>query len=149
MQIRSARFSDSTELARLSDELGYPTTPEAMAPRLHHLLANPGIHSIYVAAEDPSRLLGWIHVTRRDLLEWEPRAEILGLVVEKTARNGGIGRALVIAAERWAIEQGFEEIVVRSAVFRQESHPFYEHIGYERSKSQHVYHRRIVNKVAT
>jgi GNAT superfamily N-acetyltransferase len=143
VQIRVARPPDSAEVARLSCELGYPASAEEMAPRLDRLLALGDDHCVIVAAADSTRLLGWIHVGRRDLLEVEPRAEILGLVVDATARTRGIGRALVTAAEKWASEHGFAEMVVRSAITRQESHPFYERIGYRRTKSQHVYLKQI------
>ena len=38
---------------------------------------------------------------------------------------------------------GDSPIVVRSNVVRPESHPFYEKIGYERKKTQHVYARSL------
>jgi hypothetical protein len=39
----------------------------------------------------------------------------------------------------WVIAQGLDTIVVRSNVARAESHPFYERLGYTRTKTQHAY----------
>ena len=63
----------------------------------------------------------------------------MGLVVDHAARREGVGHALIAAIERWAKERGPGDIVVRSNTLRQESHPFYEGLGYRRKKSQHVY----------
>jgi GNAT superfamily N-acetyltransferase len=63
----------------------------------------------------------------------------VGLVVSTATKRGGIGRALVTDAERWALGQGFDSITVRSNVARTESHPFYERLGYVRRKTQHAY----------
>jgi len=49
----------------------------------------------------------------------------------------------VADAGQWALAQGFETIGVRSNVAREGSHPFYESLGYERAKTQHVYLRRL------
>ena len=32
---------------------------------------------------------------------------------------------------------------VRSDIVRAESHPFYQRVGYERAKTQHVYRKRL------
>jgi GNAT superfamily N-acetyltransferase len=89
------------------------------------------------------QVVRWIHGAEHVLVESGARCEILGLVVDETARRGGIGRQLVDAVERWALARGLPEVSVRSAVSRAESHPFYEQLGYERVKSQHVYRKRL------
>ena len=50
---------------------------------------------------------------------------------------------LVRAAEDWARTLGVGEVFVRSNIVREQSHPFYESSGYERTKTQHVYRRRL------
>ena len=65
----------------------------------------------------------------------------MGLSVGSDVRRMGVGRGLVKAVEAWAQQFGDGPIVVRSNVVRPESHPFYEKIGYERKKTQHVYAR--------
>jgi GNAT superfamily N-acetyltransferase len=138
---RAARASDAAEIARLAGELGYPVDADSMAGRLDALLGCP--RQCVRVIDGEGRLAGWIAAERRLSLEVGERVEITGLVVDGTARRGGVGRALVGAAETWAAEQGVEVVFVRSNVQRQASHPFYEGLGYARQKSQHVYGKRL------
>jgi GNAT superfamily N-acetyltransferase len=64
-------------------------------------------------------------------------------VVDARERGRGVGRRLVAAVEEWARARGLEQIAVRSNVTREESHPFYEHLGYTRVKTQHAYRKRL------
>lgn len=137
LHIRPARIADSAPIARLATELGYLTTTSEMASRLAVLLPLPN-HFIAVA-EDLGTLLGWVAVEKRLLLVSGEKAELMGLVVGSARRRKGVGEALILAAEHWAIAQGFDAIIVRSNIARAESHPFYEDVGYIRTKTQHVY----------
>ena len=138
--LRRARLKDATEIARLVTELGYPVEAGAILPRLQALLVHPD-HLVTVAAAPNDRLSGVIMAEHRALLLYGPQVEIMGLSVGADARRMGVGRALVKAVEAWARQFGDSQIVVRSNVVRPESHPFYEKIGYERKKTQHVYAR--------
>ena len=135
--IRSAFVDDAEIIAQLATELGYPTTTEQAASRLSALLARD---TYFVAVAEMSlRVVGWVAVERRLLLESGERAEIVGLIVAATSRRAGIGAALVQAAEGWARAQGMQALSVRSNVARVEAHPFYEGLGYQRAKTQHSY----------
>lgn len=141
--LRTARVEDAAEVARLAGELGYPVDVDTMQARLRILLPLAQ-HRIVVAPGERDGLLGWIAVERRPTLESGERIEIVGLVVDAAARGSGVGRALVADAERWAREQGFDAIAVRSNVTRAESHPFYERLDYVRVKTQHAYRKPLV-----
>lgn len=136
---RAATPDDAAEIARLSGQLGYPVEASVMATRLRLLLPRVD-HFIQVVAEG-SRLLGWIAAERRLSLETGDRIEIVGLVVDRDAHRGGIGSALVAATVEWARSHGSPRLLVRSNVAREESHPFYERLGFTRIKTQHVYRR--------
>lgn len=138
---RVARMDDSAEVARLCTQLGYPTTTDEMTARMG-VVISAGDRQVFVV-EDGDRLLGWIGVELRTTLETGRKAEIIGLVVDAQARRSGAGRALVEAAERWVRQNGLDAVMVRSNTVRQESHPFYEGIGFVRRKSQHVYHKTL------
>jgi ribosomal protein S18 acetylase RimI-like enzyme len=88
-------------------------------------------------------VVGWIHGSEQELLEVGRRCEILGLVVDPSCRREGIGRRLLAAVESWAAERHLPEVSLRSAVTREESHPFYESVGYSRIKTQHVYRKSL------
>lgn len=140
-EIRHAEIDDAAEMARLAGELGYPMSTAEMARRLGVLLPNDR-HYIGVAAAG-KHLLGWVHVEHRFSLEGGDRAELMGLVVDSSARRRGLGRELVDVAENWARARGLAAVTVRSNAARELSHPFYEGLGYLREKTQHVY-RKVV-----
>lgn len=141
VQLREARVDDAAEIARLAGELGYPVSAADMQARLAQLLPL-STHRICVV-DDGDHLLGWIAIERRTILELGDGVEIMGLVVGADARQGGVGRMLVNEGERWALASGVRVIRVRSNVLRDASHPFYERLGYERRKTQHVYSKAL------
>jgi GNAT superfamily N-acetyltransferase len=145
--IRSATPADAAAIARLSAQLGYPVAVSSLADRLHHLHVLSD-QAVYVAIGPTGQVVGWIHGAEQLLVESGARCEILGLVVDEAARRAGIGRALVEQVEQWARHRGLRETSVRSAVSRTESHPFYQQLGYERVKSQHVYRKQLVSEGA-
>jgi len=140
LSIRGALPTDAVRLAELSGVLGYPTSTEAITHRLERLLGR-GEEAILVAKAPSGQIIGWIHGSEQELLEAGRRCEILGLVVDPEYQGQGVGRRLVVAVERWAIMRGLEQIAVRSNVLRTDSHPFYERLGYTRTKTQHAYRK--------
>lgn len=133
--------TDSARLAELSGVLGYPTTYSSLAPRLNRLLAR--VEDAVFVAETESGVVGWIHGAEQELLESGMRCEILGLVVDPACRGQGVGSRLVDALEQWAASRGLKQMTVRSNVTRAESHPFYERLGYLRTKTQHTYRKAL------
>ncbi len=139
--VRAARRDDAVAFAELSGQLGYPVPPEALAERLGRLLGRDD--QVVLAACAGPVVVGWIHGAEQELLESERRCEILGLVVDQRRRRAGIGRRLVAAVEAWAKRRGLTQMSVRSNATRAESHPFYQGIGYQRTKTQQVYRKRL------
>lgn len=140
--MRPAVAADAAAIAGLASQLGYPSTGEQVSRRLEALRGAPD-SAVLVAEAGTGSTLGWIHVSVNRLVESEPDAEIRGLVVDETARSGGVGRHLVEAAESWARNRGFGLISVRSNVIRDRAHRFYERLGYERTKTQHKFRKRL------
>lgn len=141
MQIRAAAHHDAEQIANLSGQLGYPVEIQNIHERLVELLRSPD-HKIYVA-EEKGIMLGWISCEKRLLLESGYIYEIVGLIVDKNARRKNIGRKLVEAAENWARSLSADVIRVRSNILREESHPFYEAIGFIKGKTQHAYFKNL------
>ena len=129
-------ISDADAVAALSGQLGYPLSADIIRERISVVSTNAE-HAALMAEDDGGHPLGWIHVFVAHFVE-SPNSyvEIGGLVVDENARGLGVGRALVLAVEQWAIEHGFDDIRVRSASRRTEAHAFYEHLGYEVQKTQ-------------
>lgn len=141
--IRPVRAADAPRLTGLLAQLGYPSEPGEVAGRLAGILASPTQEVLVAVPADGSRIDGCIGVERRLTLVEDERVEITGLVVDSAARRSGIGRVLVNAAEQWAVRHGLHTVVVRSNVVRSESHPFYEGIGYQRTKTSHTYRKDV------
>ena len=137
-----ARETDAAEIARLSVELGYQTTIDQTHASLKQMLSSPNYVAV-VASTGAGRLLGWAVAERRLTLESGESVELTGLVVTTVARRVGVGRALVATAEHWALQHGFSSIRVRSNVTRTESHRFYERLGFEPTKTQHVFKKSL------
>ncbi|TWH99951.1 N-acetylglutamate synthase-like GNAT family acetyltransferase [Luteimonas cucumeris] len=138
--VRHATLADAAQIARLSTQLGYPASVEVFATRLQKLLDSP-THAVLVAVGDDGRLVGFVATEQRITLELGERVEIVALVVDAEARRGGVGKALIAAAEQWAQDIGTPEVFLRSNILRPEAHPFYERLGYTRTKTQHAYHK--------
>lgn len=136
IHIRTASFNDTQEIARLSNELGYPLNIEQLADRLRDI-RNRKDHAIYVAESD-SQLIGWIHANVRMLIESPPFVEICGLVVDGQYRGEGTGRQLVETCERWAAQIGVNKLRVRTNQTREDAVRFYTRIGFSQKKAQFV-----------
>ncbi|MFN7916522.1 MAG: GNAT family N-acetyltransferase [Vicinamibacterales bacterium] len=137
IDIRPITLDDAEAAARLSGELGYPVDTAAMRVRLDLLLDLPD-HGIFVACQG-DEVLGWIHVSAVLHLHTDPRAEIGGLVVTERARGKRVGARLVAQAEAWALENGFDAILVRSQIKRDDAHRFYLREGYTQTKTSAVF----------
>jgi len=135
--IRNARNYDAPAIAELGAQLGYPATRQQIATRLAGIESEPASR-VFVAENNEGKVIGWLHVAARSQLTEDACAEILGLVVDESARGGGIGLALVNAAESWARARGCVHIRVRSRSERERAHRFYERAGYARNKVQLV-----------
>ena len=141
LQIRLVNKNDSTRLAELAGQLGYPSTPDQIANRLAGILARPD-QAVFVAEAD-GQAAGWVHVFACPTVELDLYAEVGSLVVERDQRGRGMGKALMEKAEAWASERGINEIRLRSNVIRREAHLFYEGLGYERVKSQFTFRKAL------
>ena len=142
ISVRVASQEDAEALARLSGELGYPSTAAQIRERLAAVEANSG-YATFVAVTPEDRVIGWIQLCLVRALEIEARVEITGLVVDSGRRSGGVGRLLVDRGEAWARENGLRVIGVRSNVVRERAHRFYQWLGYEVVKSQKVFRKRL------
>lgn len=118
-------------------EWGHPSTTTTTSACLERLTASP--EHVALVVEVDSTVAGWATGEVRFIIGSDPRVEITGLVVTSAHRRSGIGRLLVAQLETWAQEKGCRELFLRSNVTRPEAHPFYESLGYERTKTQHAY----------
>ena len=128
-EIRPARPEDAPALERLLGELGFPTPAATVAIRLSALLEASEIVLVALCDREVVGLLTG-HVTPV-LHRPTPVGRITALVVAERVRNQGIGRALVVAAERTLSDRGCGLVEVTSNRRLTAAHAFYERIGYE------------------
>lgn len=141
VDVRGATLDDATAMARLSGELGYPTSTEEARERLAAILSSAE-HLVLVARSE-GETVGWIHAFAALRVESGRFAEVGGLVVSGRHRGAGIGRRLLAAAEAWAAGEGMEHLRVRSRSTRRDAHRFYERLGFDRTKQQDVFDKHI------
>ena len=140
--VRKVRISDASRIAKLSGELGYPSTAAKVVKRLHALKPTAH-HAVFVAETKTGGVVGWLHVSISRLLELDVRAEVNGLIVSESQRSRGAGAQLLAAAEAWAKQQRCEAVNLRSNVIRERAHKFYLRQGYEHYKTQKAFQKAI------
>jgi GNAT superfamily N-acetyltransferase len=135
-------IDDAAVIATLVGELGYSASADDIKARLPLLLGSDR-YFLAVATAADGGLLGLVNAEQRLNIESGTSFELTGLVVASSARRGGVGSALVAAAESWAVAHGATTMRVRSNVVRPEAHAFYARLGYGLRKTQHCYARSL------
>ncbi len=128
--IRAPLPSDAPALADLCAQLGYPTTPDAVAQRLSRLDADPTVRTLVATSDGVVVGLATVHI-RHTINHDAPLGQLTLLVVDERVRGTGVGRALVRAAEAWARQCGCKRFVVTTALARTDAHAFYERLDYK------------------
>ena len=131
IMVRDAAESDTSAMAALAAELGYPATPEEMRRRWARVSRDQRARVLVATLGAASAVvgLGTVHLLSTIHADTEV-AQLTTLVVSERVRGSGVGRRLVAEAERWARERGAARIVVTTALHRGGAHAFYERLGY-------------------
>jgi ribosomal protein S18 acetylase RimI-like enzyme len=118
-------------------ELGYPTDAVAFAERLNAVSSNPG-DTVLVAEED-GNILGLVAAHSFEMLHRPGRlGRITALVVAESARNRGIGRQLLSAAESHLRSRACVKLEVTSGEQRLAAHGFYSSHGFREQRVHFV-----------
>jgi len=130
VDVRDATPEDATALRPLLGTLGYPVDPAALATRLPALLAADPTGRVLVAAAG-DQLVGFavLHCTP-SLHRPTAVGRITAIAVLPSLQGGGVGRALLDAAERYFRELGLTRIEVTSGPTHADAYPFYRRLGY-------------------
>jgi aminoglycoside 6'-N-acetyltransferase I len=96
-----------------------------------------------------NQAVGFIEVAvRTDYVngtDFSPVAFLEGIYVVPEARRRGTARALVAAAERWAINKGCREFASDAAIENELSHTMHRALGFEETKRA-VFFRKALAK---
>jgi GNAT superfamily N-acetyltransferase len=132
LTIRAAEVNDAAALAQLMCELGYETTKSEMQMRVERITTDERCRT-FVAVCD-GNVCGMIGtVTYPSYEHSDPSGRILALVILRTMRRYGIGRALIATAEKDFAQRGIRRIALNTQLAREDAHKFYESLGYERN----------------
>jgi GNAT superfamily N-acetyltransferase len=138
VNLRTATPGDAAEIARLLGLLGYPTDAGSIATRWAKWRAN-GSAAIVAGGQKSGGLLGVVTLFTTIVLHRpKPIGRISALIVDESARGHGVGRALVGAAEAFALREGCGMLEVTSNMRRTEAHAFYERLGFDKSSYRFV-----------
>jgi GNAT superfamily N-acetyltransferase len=127
--VRAATTEDSERLATLLTDEGYPAGASDLAARIARFSTED---SRVLAAEASGEVIGFVafHVLPR--FETDERfARIVALVVDPGVRARGIGRQLMVEAERIAAEEGAAFLEVTAGHHRPDARKLFESLGYD------------------
>lgn len=91
------------------------------------------LDAAFIAESDEGAALGFIEITLRafsDGCDSMPVPHIEGWFVNPTARQAGVGRALLEAVEAWCVEHGFNELASDTELLNVESQRAHESLGF-------------------
>jgi len=138
--IRRAQRQDMGALAHLVTQLGYPSDRDQIRRRINSLA--PGQSAVLVATSGDN-IVGFVHIAIKVNIQVEPSADVRGLIVDERERGSGVGRALMQAAEDWAIQHRCANVYVSTNVLRLGARSFYRQLGYEPVKESLVFSKRL------
>ena len=129
LSVRRTADHDAAAVASLVTQLGYYSDAAQVRARLDSLRDHPDIRAL--VAEREGRVIGMIGLMvfpafHRDGLH----GYVTAMVVDETARGGGVGGALLQAGEAWFMERGVKRVNLTTALHREDAHAFYEKRGY-------------------
>jgi GNAT superfamily N-acetyltransferase len=132
VQVREARITDAPEVVRLLSQLGHVQPAGDSGARLTAFLEQGECVLVAERASSPSApLLGVVTLHIAPVMHRAgPIGRLSAVVVDESARGGGIGRALVAAAEVYFAARGCAMIEVTSNKARTDAHAFYARLGY-------------------
>lgn len=135
--IRRATPEDAQDVADLLGELGYTQPVEFFRERLETFGQQPD--ELVLVAEQQGKVIG-VLAFKAFLYFHEPgkQGRIIALVVTEKLRSQGAGRALVVEAEKFALECGCKRMEVTTGVQREKAHRFYESMGYQETSKRYL-----------
>lgn len=137
LRIRSCTPDDRNAVLALAPRLTIGVAPwrdssavqRAVRGWLIDSLADPGTE-VLVADDPTSGVVGVVTVGTRAHFTGEVDAYIGELVVAELHEQRGVGRALVSAAEEWAVRQGCGCITLETGAANADARAFYRRLGY-------------------
>jgi ribosomal protein S18 acetylase RimI-like enzyme len=141
VRLRRATAADAERIAAMFTDEGYPAGTSDIVARLERF-ASPA--AAVIVADAGGEVLGFIalHVVPR--FEHDDRfVRILALVVDPGVRDRGVGRLLMLEAERIGAEAGAAFSEVTAGHHRPAARRLYESLGYDASVTAYLRKRLV------
>ncbi|HZY61765.1 MAG TPA: GNAT family N-acetyltransferase [Edaphobacter sp.] len=142
LQVRPIAPQDAQDAAELSRQLGYDTTPEAIAAHIAWLDAHPQQQAAFVACYG-DEVVGWVEVAIMRNIQSPPYGFIKGFVVSENHRSLGIGKRLCREIEEWCRKRGIHHLRVGSRSSREAAHRFYLREGFQQIKTWAIFEKAL------
>ena len=97
--------------------------------------------AVFVAERSDGAIIGRLSLAR-DTHPASAHVADLGLMVAKDARRGGVGRALLGAAEEWARTSGIRKLELHVFPWNEPAIRLYEHFGFEQEGYRKRHYQR-------
>jgi GNAT superfamily N-acetyltransferase len=137
MKIRGAALEDTSSIAALLDQLGYPSKYESVEQRIRLHLNDPS--TILLIAEIGGSVVGFSSFHLIPLIHDDGyMGRITAFVVDKENRRQGIGKALIQKIETFGLQMGCKRFEVASNENREDAHRFYERFGYKPTSKRFI-----------
>ena len=137
MEIRPVQSSDADEWLRMRQALFTDSAPEDEAAEIERFLSgasSPTLHAAFVCPRADIGLCGFVEASIRpyaDGCETNNVGYLEAWYVDPDLRGRGIGRALVLAAEAWALSRGCREMASDADLTNTDSQAAHHRLGYE------------------
>ena len=138
--VRRGRREDEPQVLALADQLAaFPVAAWRTAREIQRAddavigeaVRGDAPGTVAFVAEGTHGLDGAVCLTTKlDYFSREPVAHIEVLAVDPGARGRGVARALIRAAEEWALAQGSRRISLNVWLQNERARGLYEHLGY-------------------
>lgn len=136
--IRRAAPEDAEIAQHLLVELGYTEPVHFLRERIAFFNDGKPDQAVFVAEQDGTvvgilafRAFPYFHKPGK-------QGRVIALVVTEERRGHGIGRELMLHAERFAIECGCRKMELTTGTQREKAHRFYESMGYEETSKRYL-----------
>ena len=135
MLVRKVQMpDDGDEWLRMRLALFSRHDPGQIARELAECAAGKYGDTVFVAEKSPGHLGGFLELSLRSLAngcESRPIPNIEAWYVDPEFRRSGVGRALVVAAEKWARQAGYKEIASDCRIENEVSRQAHVTLGYQ------------------
>ncbi|MCP4870428.1 MAG: GNAT family N-acetyltransferase [Proteobacteria bacterium] len=146
MTIRLAEPADASDWLNLRDALWPGSFSDHAAEVAAYFVASPSSPICLLADHSDDGVIGFAEIGLRAYAEGcatSPVGYIEGIFVHPEYRQDAVGRALVAAAEVWAIEQGCTEMASDRQLGNQSSGSFHEALGFEEAERLVCYRKSL------